>query len=404
MFRKGTRKEKEVDITSLNNIIRTSRKVLNIGYFMAIIALILLGTYLIKEWSLLKYVGEILVVISPIFIGFLIAWLFDPLVTRMEAKKIPRVVGCIIVYVILIGVLALIGYLLIPALISQVKDFVNAAPTIFGNITDFALNIIRTFDGNGLISIADVKKHITSSVTELGLSIGSELPTYVFAAGKAIISGGLNVVLGLMVGFYLLFDFNKVNDRISKFIPVSWKEGYTELTHRINTSLRNYVQGVLMVMTLVFLTQTVGLTLAGLEAPILFALFCALTDIIPYFGPYIGAIPAVIVGFTISPITGICVVISILVVQLLENNFYQPLIMGHTMKLHPVTIMVGLLIFEHFFGILGMVLATPVIACLKVFVVFFNEKFNLLNRITGNHDEDEPEEKVKVSSLKEESA
>ena len=404
MFRKGTRKEKEVDITSLNNIIRTSRKVLNIGYFMAIIALILLGTYLIKEWSLLKYVGEILVVISPIFIGFLIAWLFDPLVTRMEAKKIPRVVGCIIVYVILIGVLALIGYLLIPALISQVKDFVNAAPTIFGNITDFALNIIRTFDGNGLISIADVKKHITSSVTELGLSIGSELPTYVFAAGKAIISGGLNVVLGLMVGFYLLFDFNKVNNRISKFIPVSWKDGYTELTHRINTSLRNYVQGVLMVMTLVFLTQTVGLTLAGLEAPILFALFCALTDIIPYFGPYIGAIPAVIVGFTISPITGICVVISILVVQLLENNFYQPLIMGHTMKLHPVTIMVGLLIFEHFFGILGMVLATPVIACLKVFVVFFNEKFNLLNRITGNHDEDEPEEKVKVSSLKEESA
>ena len=142
---------------------------------------------------------------------------------------------------------------------------------------------------------------------------------------------------------------------------------------RINTSLRNYVQGLFLVMFLVFITQSIGLTLAGLEAPLIFALFCAITDVIPYFGPYIGAIPAIIVGFTISPITGLCCVISILVVQLLENNFYQPIIMGHTMKLHPVTIMVGLLIFQHFFGIIGMVIATPVIACLKVFVKFFNE-------------------------------
>jgi predicted PurR-regulated permease PerM len=166
-------------------------------------------------------------------------------------------------------------------------------------------------------------------------------------------------------------------------MPDSAKEGYKELTDRINTSLRSYVQGVLIVMFLVFVTQCIGLTLAGMKAPILFALFCAVTDVIPYFGPYIGGIPAVIVGFTISPITGICVLVSILVVQLLENNFYQPLIMGHTMKLHPVTIMVGLLIFQHFFGIIGMVVATPVIACFKVLFMFYNERLKLVDRITG---------------------
>ena len=139
-------------------------------------------------------------------------------------------------------------------------------------------------------------------------------------------------------------------------------------------------------MLLVFITQGIGLTLAGLEAPILFALFCAVTDIIPYFGPYIGAIPALIVGFTISPITGICVLISIIVVQILENNFYQPLIMGHTMKLHPVTIMIGLLIFQHFFGIIGMVVATPVIACLKVLITFINEKLDITEKIIGESE------------------
>ena len=132
-------------------------------------------------------------------------------------------------------------------------------------------------------------------------------------------------------------------------------------------------------MVLVFITQSIGLTIAGLEAPILFALFCAVTDIIPYFGPYIGGIPAVIVGFTMSPITGICVLISIIIVQLLENNFYQPLIMGHTMKLHPVTIMLGLLIFGHFFGIIGMIVATPVIAAGKVIFTYLDEKLNIVS-------------------------
>jgi hypothetical protein len=130
-------------------------------------------------------------------------------------------------------------------------------------------------------------------------------------------------------------------------------------------------------MLLVFITQSIGLSLTGLKAPLVFALFCALMDIIPYFGPYIGAIPAVLVGFTQSPIVGVFCIVSIVVVQLLENNFYQPLIMGHTMKLHPVTIMLGLLIFQHFFGIIGMIVATPVIACGKEILTFINEKFNI---------------------------
>ena len=116
----------------------------------------------------------------------------------------------------------------------------------------------------------------------------------------------------------------------------------------------------------------------------MFAFFCALTDIIPYFGPYIGAIPIVIVGFTMSPVVGVCCVISIIVVQLLENNFYQPLIMGHTMKLHPVTIMLGLLIFQHFFGIIGMIVATPVIAAGKIILTFINEKMDVVGRVIGD--------------------
>lgn len=381
MFR--NKKEKEIDVTSLNHILRTGKKLMSIGYFMAILALIILGTFLIKEWKILGILKEFIIVISPIFIGFLVAWLFEPLVKKLQAKKVPRLLGCILSYLLILGVIFLIAYMFVPSLVTQIKDFVAAAPEIFKELTKFVTNIIEKFDTNHLINIKDVKKEITSIISNFGMGLVSNLPEYALSIGKSIINGGLNFVLGLMIGFYLLFDFDKVNENIDKMLPKTWKENFRELTKRINTSLRSYVQGVLLVMFLVFLTQSIGLTLAGMEAPLLFALFCAVTDIIPYFGPYIGGIPAVIVGFTISPITGICVLISILVVQLLENNFYQPLIMGHTMQLHPVTIMLGLLIFEHFFGILGMVIATPVIACIKVLLIFVNEKTGIIESITG---------------------
>ena len=385
MFKRN--KDKEIDITSLNSILKNGKRIISIGYFMAIVALVLLGTYLIKELKIFDIIKEIIIVISPIFIGLLIAWLFEPMVSKLQNKKIPRLLGCIIVYIIIIGFLLALCYLFIPSLMSQVKEFVSSAPYIFEELTDFAVNLVKKLNLSNLIDVNTLKDDITKYISDYGIRIASDVPKYALNVVKAIFNGGLNFILGLMIGFYLLYDFNKVNDSICNLLPGNWKKNYIELSKRINTSLRSYVQGVLMIMLLVFITQSIGLTIAGMEAPILFALFCAVTDVIPYFGPYIGGIPAVVVGFTISPITGVCVLISILIVQLLENNFYQPLIMGHTMKLHPVTIMIGLLLFQHFFGIIGMVIATPVIACFKVLFNFINEKINIVDRFTGEYDE-----------------
>ena len=86
----------------------------------------------------IKYIGEFIIVISPIFIGLLIAWFFEPFVSKLQKKKVPRIIGCILVYLLIIGFLFLISYLFIPSLIQQVKDFVKVAPNIFEEISDFA--------------------------------------------------------------------------------------------------------------------------------------------------------------------------------------------------------------------------------------------------------------------------
>ena len=379
MFRK--RKDKEIDISSLNDILCTGKRILHIGYIIAIIALILLGTYLIKEWHALRFVGEFLAVISPIFIGIIIAWLLDPIVKWLQGRKIPRIIGCIIVYILFLAVLFLFLALLVPTMGSQIRDFIGSIPDLIQElkhfVNSFVTNLNHTFD----YDFSSIKDQIYHTIESVGIGMSTKIPNMAINLVSAIISGGISFFLGLMIGFYMLFDFDKLNHAFISFLPKTWRKEATELIVRLNESLRSYVQGLLLIMTLVFITQSIGLTLSGIKAPLVFAFFCALTDIIPYFGPYIGAVPIILVGFTMSPVVGICSVISIIVVQLLENNFYQPLIMGHTMKLHPVTIMLGLLIFQHFFGIIGMIVATPVIAAGKIILTFINEKIDVRAKV-----------------------
>ena len=375
MFRK---KDEKVDISSLNEILSFGRKLIKILYIAMMVGVILLGIYLLKESKILVFLKDLLIVISPVFIGLLIAWLCDPIVKFLQSKKIPRFAGCIIVYLFLIGIIFMFLYLFLPTFVRQIGDFAGTIPDILADLKVFGNRFFDTFATDG-IDVKAIQTQVYTTIENFSLGLTTNLPNTIINITKSIISSSVNFVLGLMIGFYMLFDFDKINSTVLSHMPLKWKDNYAELTTRINTSLRNYVQGVFLVMFLVFITQSIGLTLAGLEAPLLFAVFCAVTDIIPYFGPYIGAIPAVLVGFTISPSVGIFCIISIVIVQLLENNFYQPLIMGHTMQLHPVIIIISLLIFQHFFGIIGMVVATPVVACLKVIFMFIDEKIHFMD-------------------------
>lgn len=393
MFRKlfKQQKDKELDYSSLNQILSIGSKLSEIFYIIAIIAIVLLATYLIKEWGILSFIGEFLGVISPIFIGFLVAWLFDPLVKWLQNKKVPRIIGCIISYLIIFGLLLLLMYMLIPTFVDQVKDFAATIPELLKNAQDILDKVFESFSKMTDLKVPGIKAEVYAAIEKFGITLTTSIPTALLNVGKSIFNGGVTFVLGLMIGFYILYDFDKLSSGIEKVLPLKWRKNYSELGTRLNESLRSYFQGLLLIMAIVFVTQSIGLTLAGLKAPLIFALFCALTDVIPYFGPYIGAIPAVIVGFTMSPLTGLLVIIAILIVQTLENNFYQPLIMGHTMKLHPVTIMIGLLVFQHFFGIIGMIIATPTIAAFKVIFTFLDEKLNLRKRIIGEDNSNQSE-------------
>ena len=161
-------------------------------------------------------------------------------------------------------------------------------------------------------------------------------------------------------------------------MPNRVKTGANALFKKIDYTMRSFTQGIIITSTIIFVVCSIGFAISGLKAPLFFGLFCAITNIIPYIGPYIGAFPAILVGFVQGPVTGITVACIILIIQTIEGNFIQPLVMSKMMKLHPVTIIVGLLIFGYFFGIWGMIMATPIISITKIICVTINDKYKLI--------------------------
>ena len=371
-------KDEKINIKNLNKCIKEYKDLGKNLSILILITILVLIFYLLNKIHFFVFIGELLTVILPLFIGFIIAWLLSPLINKISSKKIPKIVACIIVYALLLGIVVLALGLVIPNFVVQIKELINATPSILDELKNMVNNIFANTDG---IIFDNIKKNIFTTIGNMANDISTNIPQTLIGGTKTLISSITTIILSLMISFYLSYDYQKVTKKIYHFIPQKYHDNTKDLVRRINHSLRGYVQGVLLIMSLVFISQAIGLTLAGLKAPLIFALFCAITDVIPYFGPWIGAIPAIAVGFTISPLTGIFTIISIIIVQSLENNFYQPLIMGHTMKLHPVTIMLGLLIFGHFFGIIGMIVATPAVATLKIILTFIDEKVRLLEKL-----------------------
>lgn len=377
MFRKTN--EKDLNMRHVNEAILLAKKIMHISYFLIIIAGIWAITLLVKELKLFDFILEVLKIVAPLFVGIFIAWLFDPAVKWFQKKGVKRTLGSVIMYVLFLSCFIVVVSSIVPILSDQINDFVNTLPGVFDSVKSWIdevfhkLSSIQGFDSEAF------KIDLFKRIEEIATSLANSLPSMTVNVIKSIFGGLGTFIVGLIIGFYLLISFDNVNDTIITVFPQKMQENARELIIEINTSLRKFVQGALLDSTFVFIITSIGLWLVGLKAPLLFGLFCGLTNVIPYAGPYIGGIPAAIVGFSSSPTTGILVIVVIAIIQFLEGNFIQPIIMSKTTKLHPVTIMLGLLVFGHFWGILGMLISTPIISVIKSIILYFDEKYDILD-------------------------
>lgn len=378
------KKKNELDTNGLNEIIYLGKNILKLSFIILIIGIILAGTVLLKELGVFKFIRSVLNVLAPLFIGFIVAWLFAPLVDKMTKKGISRILASMIVYVIFIAFLIVFFRIFIPIIYNELNELIKTLPSITEKITDFINSTFDKIDSDAF-NIEAIKTNILDAITNYGTSISSNLPTTIVTIMSNLVSGLGTIFFGLIIGLYMLFDFDNVTNLLLKVIPVKHQVEVASLVEKIGSEVRKCVNGTLLVACMVFVCDTIGFSIIGLKSALLFGLFCGITDLIPYIGPYLGTVVATVVGLTQSPLIGLGVFIIACVVQLIESYVLQPIVMSKATNLHPVVIICGLLIFGHFFGIIGMILASPIMSVIKVIFEFIIEKFELFQR---NSDEE----------------
>ena len=353
-------KKEKVNIEELNEAITTGNKILKLSYFVMVIALIGGIIFLLRTLNIFPIIGTILSVISPFFIGFIIAWLLNPLVNKLTSHGMKRSLSTVLVFLLFFVAIYLFCLAIIPSLITQLNDIAKMIPDLLKNGEEIVDKVFLRITDSTNIDMSSVKVDFINYVNDFSKSISTDMPTKVITIVQDLASGIGKFAIGVVIGFYLLFNFNNFSKHILNIVPKKFKAD----TERI------FIDTLIL-----FIISIIGFSLIGLNAPVFFAFFCAFTNIIPYIGPYIGGIPAILVGFSQSPVTGLLVLIFIIVAQALESNFLHPIVIGKKLDLHPVTIVISLLIFGHFFGIMGMIIATPVVAMLKSLYIFFDEKY-----------------------------
>ena len=372
------KKQEELDVNGINDVVSVSKKILKLFYIVLIVSTLFLGTLLIKEVEILGFIGNILKVISPLFIGFIIAWILEPLVVRLNKKGMKRGFSAAIVFVgFVASILVFLGFLF-PVIYQQLLELIESLPGVFTWIKDSFNDMFNTLGSIEGLDVATLKDTIFTNINGVFTSVTENLPEMLYGFGKSLFSGIGVFILGLVVAIYMMVDFEDNYKQLTKFIPKKYRKSSVELLGNISTEVRKTVNGTLTVASIVFAVSSIGFGVVGLQAPLLFGVFCGITNLIPYVGPYIGGAAAVIVAFSQNIMLGLIVLVICVIIQLLENNILQPMVMSKSMHLHPVVIMIGLLVFGSLFGIVGMILATPTMSLIKTVIQFFNDKYNLI--------------------------
>jgi len=327
-----------------------------------ILLIIIIVYLLIRLKSIWIPIFELLLgVMVPFVVAGFITYLLHPLIEYIHERGIPRALAILIIYTLFFGGVGYGLYNGIPLFIKQLRDLAESLPALVETYREWTTQI---HDETSTWP-KDVHERVEALLNQAERSIGN-LVTMVINIVKGIVNYGILLALIPFIVFYMLKDIDQIKKAVWYLTPPRWRPRGMAFLKDVDESLGNYIRGQLFVCLIIGTVATIALWFAGMEYPLLLGILIGATNIIPYFGPIIGAIPAVILAATVSVKMIIIVVAIIFVLQFIEGNLLSPLIVGKSLHMHPLVIMFSLFLGGEVGGIVGLILAVPVIAVLKV--------------------------------------
>lgn len=314
-------------------------------------------------------------VISPFIIAVFISYILMPFVTRIEKRGVPRWAAILLTYIILAAFAVTALAYVIPEIIANITELIVILPGYAGLYTGKAGELLSLFQAGSYPE--DLKRAISLEIQnsiEIIQSGIAETLRGILKLFMRILSFAFDFTIGLVVAFYMMRDLEKLKKSALELFPVKWKGWLTGISSDVDRVLANFIQGQLMVALIIGVLETAGLSIAGVRYAFILGAVGGISNIIPYFGPIIGGIPAVLAALLQSPLKAVWAAAVFITVQQIDNAFLTPKIIGGNLGLHPLTVILAIVVGQKFFGISGMLFAVPVVGIMKAICCRIIEK------------------------------
>jgi predicted PurR-regulated permease PerM len=320
------------------------------------------------------------IIILPFIIGGFITYLLHPIVEKLHEKGLHRGFAIILIYVIFFGGIGFALYKGIPAMIDQLKDLSESAPVFAEQYREW----IDKLQSQTRAWPDGLQARLDEGIDTFEKKLDSLLTILVNILMKFFNSALIMMIIPF-IAFYMLKDFQLIKRAAWYMTPKKWRKKGTLFLKDVDESLGSYIRGQLLICIIIVSISALLFWIFHLRYPLLLGLIVGATNVIPYFGPIIGAVPAVIIAATSSVKLVIITLVIVFGLQFLEGNILSPFIVGKSLHMHPLIIMFALTAGGEIGGILGLIMAVPVLVILKVAILhaknhFMNGKSNESSR------------------------
>lgn len=359
----------------------------NIWYVVSLVAVCTIVIFLIANWSgTVSIIGRFISVLMPFIFGFFFAYLINPFVRLIQKQlgkikkdkwlRVKKGISVLISYVIVLSVIAIIIIYIFPQIKESTKELGRSLTKGYNYVTTHEKEINELLP---FIQVSEIVNYVKEDLCGEIMNYGSDIFPYVYHLSSSVFSIIYNIFFGLVISIYIVWDSEILVRNLKKIVyalsPKKKAKGVWNTILQCNHIFNGFLFGKAIDSLIIGVLCLITMTILQLPFALLLSVIVCITNMIPYFGPIIGAVPGVLIYLFIDPKLSIIFAILILILQQFDGLYLGPKILGDLTGIKPLWVIFGITVGGAYFGVMGMFLGVPTVAVLMYLVnLFLNRK------------------------------
>lgn len=358
----------------------------NMWYIVALVAIIAIIFLMIANWGVvLAVIGKFLTILMPFILGFFFACFINPLVKRVHSllnrmkpgkgAKIKKAFSVIISYVVVIGVITVLLIYIIPQIKESIGELGNTIQDGYQYMITHQKELNKKIP---FIGLGGGIEYIKEFAYKKIMSNGSEILPYVYHVSSSLLTTSYNVLMGLVISIYIILDMKKLKRSARKVVyalsPKKKEQEVWQTMKQCSHIFNGFLIGKMIDSLIIGILCLIAMSILKLPYALLLSLIVCITNMIPYFGPIIGAIPGVMIYLFIDIRYAFIFALMILILQQFDGLYLGPKILGDQTGIKPLWVIFGITVGGAYFGVMGMFLGVPVVAVIMYLLQLFLDK------------------------------